>query len=188
MMRKPLMLVAMAVPALAGCRALDPAPEPLSSPTVAAVEEAVRFHVHLGAGQQLATKVSSPDLCPGLDIRFDLGRGKWVRMVAFAVDCEPRGGDNRRPGNGNHGLYRSALDIPADRQTGTVATPLGAATTFEQPYYECTNSCRHFTEPVAVIALDKPAHPRVTALTVYSEQGTLDLDGLRALIRDQLSP
>lgn len=97
-------------------------------------------------------------------------------------------GDNARPGNGRHGVYRTTADIPAERRSGavTVHTALGQATAFNQPYYECTNSCKNYSEPVAVIALEHPGDPAFQTLTAYSEKGTIGLDRLTALLRDQL--
>jgi hypothetical protein len=68
----------------------------------------------------------------------------------------------------------------------TVPTALGDAVVFNQPYYECTNSCHNYTEPVAVITLRQPQTADFRTLTVYSAKGTIGLDRLTAFLRDQL--
>src|SRR5258706_10553586 len=101
-----------------GCRGLDvrPNPGPVSSPTVAPVGGPVAFHVQLGAGQRLTTRSPEPDHCPGLDALIDLGSEGTIRLAAYAATCAP--GDNARPGNGRHGVYRPPPEIPADRRSG----------------------------------------------------------------------
>ena len=184
------MIVALAAFAFAanGCRGPDvrPDPGPVSSPTAAPVRGPVAFRVQLGAGQRLTTRSPEPDNCPGLDALIDLGPDGTVRVAAYATGCAV--GDNARPGNGRHGVYRTTADIPADRRSGaiTVHTALGEATVFNQPYYECTNSCTNYTEPVAVITLVHSGDPAFHTLTAYSEKGSIGLDRLITLLRDQL--
>jgi hypothetical protein len=171
-----------------GCRGTDvrAIPGPLSSPTVAPVDGPVAFHVQLGAGQKLTTRSPRPDNCPGLDALIDLGSDGMVQLAAYATSCAT--GDNGRPGNGRHGVYRTNADIPAERRSGaiTIHTALGEATAFNQPYYECTNSCKNYTEPVAVITLARPGDPAFQTLTAYSEKGSIGLDRLSMFLRDQL--
>ena len=188
-MIRRLMLIPVLALALGGCRPGpdEPAPGPLSSPTTAAVGGPVAFHVRLGAGETLTARPAGSGGCPALDQRVDLGKAGSVRLVAYASTCEA--GDNGQPGNGRHGVYRGIADIPSDRRSGatTVHTALGEATVFTQPYYECTNSCRNYTEAVAVIVLDRPADPAYTTLTAYAEKGDATPDRLTAFLREQLT-
>jgi hypothetical protein len=192
-----LIFVALAVSAglVAGCHSdVNPAPgpsgspTPVSSPTVAPVDGPVGFHLQLDAGQSLTLRSAQPGGCPGFDALMTVGPDHYVRMSAYAVSCDASG--NTGPGNGRHGVYRSARDIPADRLAASVKvhTALGDAILFAQPYYECTNSCHNYTEPVAVIALDHPRDPAVPALMVYSERGTVRLDQLETVLREQVLP
>ncbi|WP_433606597.1 hypothetical protein ACQP2P_30495 [Dactylosporangium sp. CA-139114] len=184
----PLVLVA-----LAGCRAPAPAPapaakpdpRPITSPSVAPVDGPVPFHVHLDAGERLSTSSPRAGACPALSTRI-IGRDGNVLIAAYGADCPVSG--NGSPGNGRHGVYRTSADIPSSRTTTSATTPLGDATLFEQPYYECTNSCQHYTEPVAVIALSAPAGQAIRALVVVAERGSLDLAGLQALVTRRLTP
>ncbi len=170
-----------------GCHAGPVDPDPVSAPTVAPVGGPVAFHVRLGAGQAITTRSPQPDNCPGVTADVTVGAHATLTVLAFAVTCAP-GGDNARPGNGRHGVYRTSADIPAQRRPDarTVHTALGDALAFTQPYYECTNSCRNYTEPVAVITLAQPGDPALRALTVYSDKGSVGLDALVAFVRDQL--
>jgi len=165
---------------------VTPVPGPLSSPTVAPVAGPVTFHVRLGAGERLTARSPQTDDCPGLDALIDLGPAGTVSLAAYAASCTTR--DNAQPGNGRHGVYRTTADIPAERRTGarTVHTALGEATVFNQTYYECTNSCKKYTEPVAVITLEHPSDPAFQALTVYSPKGAIGLERLTDILRDQL--
>ncbi|GAA4253639.1 hypothetical protein [Dactylosporangium darangshiense] len=189
-MVRRLLIVSVIALTLGACRpGTDdpPAPGPLSSPTTAAVAGPVAFHVNLGAGQTLDTRPVPPGGCPGLDARVDLGRGVDVRFAAYGSACDA--GDNARPGNGRHGVFRTTADIPPERRAGatTVHTALGEATVFTQPYYECTNSCHNYTEAVALITLDRPADPAYRTLTAYAEKGEASQDRLTELLRNQLT-
>ena len=185
MLRRHLLPAALLVLATAGCGP-DRPPAPPTPPSTAAIEGPVALHVALGAGERLSQRTDGSGDCPGLSATVDLGRAGAVTLVAYASTCEH--GDNTHPGNGRHGVYRGPSDIPAERHGTAVATALGPATVFEQPYYECTNSCSTFTEPVAVIVLDHPADPAYPVLTAYSAKGTAGRDRLTALVRDQLRP
>jgi hypothetical protein len=184
------MLVGLVVLAFAASACRSPArpdPGPVSSPTVAPIGGPVPFHIQLGAGQTLTMRSPQPGSCPDLDALINLGSDGTVELVAYATSCAV-GGDNARPGNGRHGVYRTTADIPAERRSGavTVHTALGEATAFDQPYYECTNSCKNYTEPVAVITLAHPDDPAYQALTAFSVKGSIGLDRLTAFLRDQL--
>lgn len=174
---------------IAGCRStgVDPTPPtPTGSPTLASVDGPVRLQVQLEAGQQLTVRSPQANGCPGFDALVSLGSDRNVRLSAYAAGCDVTG--NARPGNGRHGVYRSAADVPADRlaSSATVRTALGDAIVFTQPYYECTNSCRDYTEPMAVITLEHPYDPAYPTLMAYSEKGTIGLDHLKTVLGDQL--
>lgn len=186
--RPMIVVVALTALAAAGCRDTDvsPSPEPVTSPTVAPIGGPVPFRVQLGAGQRLIPRSPAPGGCPGVDTVVSLGSGRTVRFTALATTCPA--GDRAQLINGYHGTYRTVADIPADRRAGaiTVQTALGEATAFVQPYSEYTNSANHYTEPVAVITLARPVDPAYQTLTVISEKGTLPLDQLTTVLREQL--
>lgn len=182
------LLIALVLALVAGgCRGTDarPVSGPVSSPTVAPVGGPVAFHVQLGAGQRLTMRSPRPGDCPGLDALIELGAEGTVELTAYATTCAS---DNARPGNGRHGVYRTTADIPAELRAGAISvrTALGEATAFNQSYYECTNSCKTYTEPVAVITLAHTDDPAYQALTAFSAKGSIGLDRLTALLRDQL--
>lgn len=179
-----------AILAVGGCRAGEvrpaPTPTPVSSPTVAPIAAPVPFRLQLDAGHRLVTRSPAPSGCPGLDTVAVLGSGGAVRFLAYATTCEADA--NTRLINGDHGVYRTVEDVPQDRLAGavTVQTALGEATVFMQPYSEYTNASNHYTEPVAVITLRQPADPAYRTITVLSEKGTLTLERLTTLLREQL--
>jgi hypothetical protein len=172
----------------AGCRHehADTAPIPVSSPTVAPVAGPIAFHVRLGAGQHLTTWNPKPYKCPEQVADVDLNSHHYVTLLAFATSCGSEG--NTNPGNGRHGVYRTNEDIPAERRSSaqTVHTALGDALVFTQPYFECTNACYFYTEPVAVITLAQPQEKAVQSLMVVSPKGSMDQDALAAFVREQL--
>jgi hypothetical protein len=178
---------------LAGCHSgtVNPTPPPGSptpsgSPTTAPVDRPIGFHLQLGAGQSLKVEPPQDDGCPGVEAFATLGPDRYLRLAAYAAGCDAT--SNSRPGNGRHGVYRTTSDIPTDRLASAtkVHTAIGDGVVFTQPYYECTNSCHDYTEPVALITLDHPVDPRYPGLMVYSEKGTIGLDQLAAVLRDQL--
>ncbi|MFF5229802.1 hypothetical protein [Dactylosporangium sp. NPDC000521] len=184
---------ALTVLAAAGCdgRAARPSPGPeltaaSAAPTTAPVEGPVPFSVKLGAGQRLIPLSPGAQGCPGVDTRMYLGGSRLVRFTAYATSC-PLPSDTRRI-NGRHGVYRSTADIPADLRAGatSIQTPLGEATAFTQDYSEYTNSSNHYREPVVVITLARPADPSYQTLTVIAEKGTLPMDELATVLREQL--
>jgi hypothetical protein len=171
----------------AGCRDPGgaPTPTPVGSPTLAAVDGPVPFHLQLGAGQVLTVRPAPSGGCPGFDGQVQLGRAGYLQLSAYATGCAAT--DNGRPGNGRHGVYRSTADVPADRLASATRThtALGDATVFTQPYYECTNSCHTYTEAVAVILLDHPADPAYPALTVYAVRGAIPVEELKTVLANQ---
>ncbi|WP_433043604.1 hypothetical protein [Dactylosporangium sp. CS-033363] len=188
-----LTLAAAAVLAAGGCDRdviIDPqrtdTVEPVASASVAPIDGPVAFHVHLDNGQRLIMNDANSTGCPAMSGRIVLGANRIVSLTAFLPQCATS--DNGSPGNGRHGVYRTSADIPAGRTTTTAPTPLGEATLFTQPYYECTNSCKHYTEPVAVIALSSPGDNGVRALVVVGDRGAVDQAALTTLIHDQLTP
>jgi hypothetical protein len=179
---------------VAGCHSGDTptpgpgSPTPVSSPTAVPVDRPVGFHLQLGSGQSVTPRSPQSNGCPGLDDLVTLGQNRYLRLSAYATSCDASA--NGKPGNGRHGVYRIPADIPADRlATATkVHTALGDATVFTQRYYECTNSCKNYTDTVAVIVLDHPRDAAYPGLMVFSEKGTVPLDQLETVLRDQLLP
>ncbi|MDI2124860.1 hypothetical protein [Yinghuangia seranimata] len=191
----------LAVFAAAGCASSDDAASG-SSPTPTASTgrsapphseqinaDPVRFAVDLPAGGAVSDAAAGTYVaktCPPPPIRVDLDAKRSVTFMAWPTSCAP---STQKPGNGNHGVYRTAADVPADAANRTtVATPLGEATVFEQQYYECTNSCHTWTEPVAVVTLATPPDATHTALVALSAKGTVTAKDLAEFLRTHLHP
>ncbi len=56
------------------------------------------------------------------------------------------------------------------------------AVVFTQEYYECTNSCERWHEPVAIITLDDPVDPDYPTLVVRAERDELSRSDLEELL------
>jgi hypothetical protein len=90
-----------------------------------------------------------------------------IAVEAVPASCEP---SNSRPGNGNHGTYRTMDDVPEAEAITQVETAAGPASRFEQPYYECTSECSSFTDTVAIVELDEPVDPDYPTVVVRAEE------------------
>jgi hypothetical protein len=96
-------------------------------------------------------------------------------------DCEVAG-SNSSIGNGQHGLYRTLEDVPEPEAVDTTTTALGEATVFVQEYFECTNECERWDEPVAIITLDDPVDPAYPTLVLRGEQDRLARSELEEIL------
>lgn len=125
--------------------------------------------------------------CTVANAQLRAGDETLLEFQGVSNDCNF---ENRAPGNGNHGSYPSIDDARAGGSANGrhlesvhVDTPIGPAEVFLQSYYECTNSCQTYTEPVAIIALTQPTGARYPSITVYSNKGRLTEDQLTDRIR-----
>ena len=80
----------------------------------------------------------------------------FVSMSAHACAL---GHAQRSALNGSHGAYLSVADAPDATNVITQSVATGKRTTFDQPYTQCTNSCLHLTDHVALLALAHPPDP-----------------------------
>jgi hypothetical protein len=145
------------------------------------------FSFRLGPGEEFQAPATNPSPTPSPSdpLRLILTRNgdQVVAVTAYPADM-PLGYANTGLGNGRYGVYRTTADIPADELASAthVQTALGDATVFTHPYYECTNSCKHYTVPVAVITVAHPKDPGFPTLVIAANHGETDVDGLRALL------
>lgn len=95
---------------------------------------------------------------------------------------------NDRIGNGFHGVYRTVEDVPEPRQITTVDTALGPAQVFTQSYFECTNSCSDWDEPVAIVTLEEPVDPEYPTLVVRAEQDDVSREDLETIVESLALP
>ena len=59
---------------------------------------------------------------------------------------------------------------------------------FGQRYFECTNSCRNFVEPVAIITVDEPVDPGYPTLVLISTKGELSREAFTGIVRTLTHP
>ena len=106
--------------------------------------------------------------------------GQSLAVESYSDECDLGASD--RILNGHHGEYRTIDDVSDPRDVEEVATDLGPATLFMQEYTECTNFCRDFEEPIAIIALEDPVDPAHTSLVLQAPKGDIARDELREVL------
>jgi hypothetical protein len=145
----------------------------------------VAFSFRLGHKESIegSGATASPAADAPLQLRL-VRAGKVVAAITAHAADTPLPYANTGLGNGRSGVYRTTADIPADEAAAAthVRTALGEATVFTHPYFECTNSCKRWTVPVAVITLTAPKDPRFPTLVIAANRGELDEDGLREVL------
>ena len=129
------------------------------------------------------------DVCDSASYRFDELPDVWGRLQVEAVpsDCDVSESSSSI-GNGTHGTYRTIDDVPEPEDVASVDTALGEATVFTQEYFECTNSCDRWQEPVAIVTLDAPVDPGYPTLVLRGEQDRLSRAALEAILGDLKEP
>ncbi|WP_345678304.1 hypothetical protein [Yinghuangia aomiensis] len=147
----------------------------------------MQFSFRLGPGEEFAAPPvdASAEPSPTEPVQLTLTRNgtQVVSVTAYAADA-PLAHANTGLANGRYGVYRTTADIPADELASAThaQTALGDATVFTHPYDECTNSCKHWTVPVAVITVAHPKDPGFPTLVIAANHGEIDVDGLRSLL------
>ena len=136
--------------------------------------------------------VTEDAVCDSGSYRFeDLTEARErLRVEAVPTDCEAAG-SNSSIGNGSHGTYRTIDDVPEPEEVASVQTPVGGAVVFTQEYYECTNSCERWDEPVAIITLDAPVRPGYPTLVLRGERDSLsrtELEEILAALEEPYPP
>ncbi len=75
--------------------------------------------------------------------------------------------------NGFQGHYVTIQDAASPSPEGTASSAAGSITLFTQPYTECTNSCRHVTEQVALVALAHPSDPSFPTVMIQTQESDI---------------
>ncbi|WP_406286437.1 hypothetical protein [Embleya sp. NBC_00896] len=153
------------------------APDPVRETTVDTA--AVAFEVRAAGA---ADKGAQTETTPCARVLLALTD---VTIESNSVACKPQ---DRSPGNGRHGMYRTAADVPPGAATEKVTTPLGEAILFTQQYFEATNSVRYWQEPVAIVTLRDPKSQDHPTLIVRADKGSLDQARLKTFVVTNLLP
>lgn len=157
-----------------------------SSPTtrLSVVDDRIAFEIKVPRGTMITGFYSGARReCPIAEVDFS---AHGLRAYAAGRSCEsPARG---RTGNGNHGTYRTIADVAAPKVVQRVDTWLGPADVFSQDYYECTNACQNYTEPVAIVMLQQPVNPDFPTLVLISTKGELDRPAFTRIVRDLAEP
>jgi hypothetical protein len=128
-----------------------------------------------------STRVESCPM-PTYALAGDSYNGPQLWMELPPSDCRLGENDNARIGNGDHGVYRRLDDVGSALDVREVETGIGTATVFTQEYFECTNSCTTYLEPVAIIALDDPVTPEHRTLLVRGIRDGLSREDLDEIL------
>ncbi len=98
--------------------------------------------------------------------------------------------DNSEPlGNGRHGSYLTADDLPPDAVSyPEFHTGLGPATAHDVPYYECTNECTDFVDAVVIVRRDDPHGAPYPTIVLQSPKSTVDSKALAAVAATLTAP
>jgi hypothetical protein len=122
-------------------------------------------------------------------VTYEIAVAAESRLVIEAVPTScAEAEENTEIGNGRHGVYRTIADVPEPREKTSVDTDLGTATVFTQTYYECTNSCDNWNEPVAIISLAAPVDAGYPTLVVRGEKELVSRDDLEDILKTLAAP
>jgi hypothetical protein len=133
------------------------------------------------------TDVWDSDTCGSVSYRIREGHELRLAIEAVPASCAEAGGDPQI-GNGFHGLYRTIEDVPEPEDVETVSTALGEAAVFTQEYFECTNSCDRWQEPVAIVSVDDPVDAGFPTLVLRGEQDSVSRAELEELLATLAPP
>jgi hypothetical protein len=133
---------------------------------------------HLGDGGQS----SPPGRCQFQDANLNgsANSGPHVIIELVGAACST-GSPQAAAVNGFEGHYVVIEDAAAPSREATASSPAGSITVFSQPYTECTNSCRHITEQVALVALAHPADPRFPTLMLRTQESDISAAQIQRL-------
>lgn len=113
--------------------------------------------------------------------RASLGAGqRRIDLELNDVSCIGVTG-NGDIGDGDHGTYVSLADVPDPSEVRQHEVPAGSLTTLRQPYIECTDGCKDFTDTLALLTLDAPPDPDRPTLVILSPKGEASAEQLVAL-------
>ena len=122
-------------------------------------------------------------------VTYDVAEDGATRLVIEAVPSScPEAGQDTQIGNGFHGIYRTVDDIPEPRDSKTVETALGSATVVTQEYFECTNSCDRWNEPVAIVTVDQPVDAGYPTLVIRGERDKVSRADFEAIVETLAAP
>lgn len=133
------------------------------------------------------TDVWDADTCGSVSyVVAEEGRRRLV-VEAVPSACAEAGRDEQI-GNGFHGTYRTVEDIPDPQEPATVPTALGEATVVTQEYFECTNSCERWDEPIAVVTVREPVDAAYPTLVVRGEKDSVTRAELEEVVATLAAP
>ena len=132
----------------------------------------IELRVPDGLGITTVHTAAAESECSTISYGFE----RKLTVESIGAACELS--DPTRIFNGHHGDYRSIDDVADPRDIDEVDTPIGSAVVFTQTYSECTNYCRDWDEPVAIVTLDDPASEAHGSVVVRGDKAEISRDEL----------
>ena len=133
------------------------------------------------------TDVWDADTCGS--VSYVVSEDGATRLVVEAVPTScPDAGQDTQIGNGFHGVYRTLDDVPDPRDPETVSTDLGDATVFVQEYFECTNECERWDEPVAIVTVAAPVDAGYPTLVVRGDKDKVSRADFEEIVATLAAP
>jgi len=112
---------------------------------------------------------SSPPGCSSRRASLGVGEPR-IDLELNTASCAGATG-NGQVGDGDHGTYVTLGDVPEPSEVQQQEVPAGSLTTLRQPYFECVDGCKDFTDTVGLLTLDAPPDPERPTLVILSPKG-----------------
>jgi hypothetical protein len=145
------------------------------------------FDAEVPAGWGIV-EVRDADTCGSVSYRIEDADGE-TRVVVEAVPTScAEAAENGQIGNGQHGIFRTLADVPDPNGVKKISSDLGDAEVFTQEYFECTNSCRYWDEPVAIVTLAEPVDAGYPTLVLRADKAEVERGQLEEIVRSLAPP
>ena len=115
---------------------------------------------------------SGPCQFQDADLKGSADSGPYLVIELVGAGCST-GTPQASALNGFEGHYVTIEDVASPTREASSSSPTGSITVFSQPYTECTNSCKHITEQVALVALAHPADPGFPTVMIRTQESDI---------------
>jgi len=184
--RRPLLqacILAAAALTLAGC---GPSAKDLDGPlTTTSIGDHVSIGVPAGwvvtqLGDSGHSGPSGPCQWQDASLHGSANSGPYVIVELVGAGCST-GKPQATALNGFEGHYVTIADVASPTQEATASSAAGSLTVFSQPYTECTNSCLHITEQVALVGLANPSDPQFPTVMIRTQESDISAAQIQRL-------
>ena len=133
---------------------------------------------HLGDGGHSGP--SGPCQWQDANLSGSANSGPYVIVELVGAGCST-GTPQAAALNGFEGHYVTIEDAATSSKEATASSAAGSITVFSQPYTECTNSCRHITEQIALVALAHPTDPAFPTVMLRTQESDISAAQMQRL-------